>query len=78
MCIRERLLHLIIYQNPSVYSETLDHLDFPDACQFYSTSMEDPLDYWDHSPRRFTPLLVKDQMGDADVESQDFGPAAFS
>ena len=78
MYIGERLLHLIIHQNPSAYIETLDHLDSLDACPFYSTSIEDPLHYWDHSPWRITPLSVKDQIGDAHVESRDFGLAAFS
>ena len=49
MCIGERFLHLIIHQNLSVYVETIDHLDSVDPCPFYSTCIEDPLYYWDHS-----------------------------
>ena len=72
------MLYLLIYQNPSAYIETLNYLDSPDNCPFYSTSMEDPLHYWDHAPWKITPLSVKDSMGKADVESRDFGPAIFS
>ena len=45
-----------------------DHLDSLDHYAFYSTSMEDPLHYWDHSSWRITQLLVKDQIGEVDVE----------
>ena len=78
MCIEERLLHLIIYQNMSAYIKTLDYLDSLDVSPFYSTSMEDPLHYYNHSPWKITPSLVKNQIGDANIESRDFGPAAFS
>ena len=78
MCTREWFLHLIIHQNSSAYIETLNHIDSLDSCLFYSTSTEDPLYYWNHSPETITLLSVKDQMGKANIESQDFCPAAFS
>ena len=78
MCIGEKLLYLIIHQNPSMYIKTLDHLDSLDICPFYSSFMEDPLHYWDHFPWKITPSSMKDQIGGADVESRDFGPPALS